>query len=276
MTSIQPAHSAGAPVAPAATLASSAQPPATEPGWLVHYGSAVKPAQQQDDWQRPSQWLPLPVLNSQDERFVGLVAVHPDAPSSVAVAAAGSFQVDWGDGTQQIVASPSPALAWWSFSTHRQQVTSELELDLQGDELAWLNRQPETMAARYGGLSGLLPSSRYRLELRDDNRVWLLLDPPLWPDGIGYSLNLRWLFATDSLQPTVVRHDYDYANCQLQGTDTSWGYRQAIVSVTPLPSERLTALHLQDGDAHPTTISSWLDVAIASPVLTDLRIGKSW
>jgi len=219
--------------------------------------------------------LPLPLLDPQDERFTGLVAIHPEGPNRVAIGAAGSFHIDWGDGSQECVSSPVPEQAWWSYTTFRQQPTAELLLeDLPGDSLVWLNRQPETIAIRDGGLSGLLPASRYRLERRDDNRVWLLLDPPLWPEGFTYSLQIRWRYSTAALVPAIVRHDYDHANPHLQGSETSWGFRQAIVSLTPQSGHRLTALTLQDGEAYPPSSSAWLEVAVASPVLSELCLGN--
>lgn len=282
MTSATPATPA--PVAapqPAASLAvsSAAQPATAQPGWMVRYGGVEDSAghpQLDEPWQRPRQWLPLPELDPQDEKFVGLAAIIPGERTCLAIAAAGSFHVDWGDGTHQQVDSPIPAVDWWSYSIYRSQQASELQLPLLGTEPPWLNRQPESAVARYGGRSGPLPSSDYRFEVREDNRVWVVFDPPLWQGPAGYMLELRWRFTTAELVPTFVRHAYDYSNPALVGTETTRGYRQAIVTVTPQPGQRLTALRLQDGPAEPNSISSWLDVAIASPVLTDLWLGKRW
>ncbi len=249
-------------------------PPAAKPGWLVHYGAVVDP--QETPWRRPSQWRPLPELDPQEEKFIGLAAIFPGDRTTVAVGASGNFHVDWGDGTQQEVLSPSPAIDWWGWSTYRSQQAFELELPLMGNELPWLNLLPESIAVRYAGLSGFLPSNAYRLEVRGDNRVMVVLDPPLWTGGIGYMFEIRWKYATSQLVPTVVRHRYDHDNPLLAGTETDRGYRQAIVTVTPQAGQRLTALRLQDDLADDESISSWLDIAIASPVLESLTIGKRW
>jgi hypothetical protein len=266
--------SSSQPPAPLAVI-----PPAARPGWMVRYGAMDSPQDTsalEDAWQRPSHWLPLPELDPDEEKFVGLAAIFPGAATTLAVGASGNFHVDWGDGSHQDVLSPTPAIEWWNWSTYRWYQASELELPLLGNELPWLNLLPESITVRYGGLSGFLPSTAYRLELREDNRVMVVLDPPLWTSGIGYMFEIRWKYSTTELVPTVVRHRYVHDNPLLAGTETARGYRQAIVTVTPQAGQRLTALRLQDGPADPESSSSWLDVAIASPVLSELRIGKRW
>ena len=99
-------------------------------------------------------------------------------------------------------------------------------------------------------------------------------DPPLWSDGVGSIFEVRWRYPTTQLVPTIVRHRYDHDNPLLAGTETPRGYRQAIVTLTPQAGQRLTALRLQDGYGDDESVSSWLDLAIASPVLTELWIGK--
>lgn len=244
---------------------------------MVRYGSLDSPedsAPPEIPWQRPRQWLPLPDLDPDDEIFVGLAAIFPGAPTTLALGASGNFHVDWGDGSQQDVFSPSPLIERWAWSTYRSQQASELELPLFSTDLPWINRLPETIRARYGPQSITLPSSAYQLEVRADNRVVVLLDPPLWSDGIGSIFEVLWRYPTTLLVPTIVRHRYDHDNPLLAGTETSRGYRQAIVTVTPQPGQRLTALRLQDGYGDDETVSSWLDIAIASPILSELWIGK--
>jgi hypothetical protein len=45
--------------------------------------------------------------------------------------------------------------------------------------------------------------------------------------------------------------------------------------VTPQPGQQLTALSLQDESWASSSLGSWLDVAIASPVLSALQIGET-
>ena len=62
---------------------------------------------------------------------------------------------------------------------------------------------------------------------------------------------------------------------QISGTESLRGYRQALVTVTPQPGQQLTALNLQDESWAYSSLGSWLDVAIASPVLSALQIGET-
>ena len=57
----------------------------------------------QEDWVRPSDWLPMPTgITEADQIFVGLHAVFPSGQNYAAflfTTSAGQYQVDWGDGT---------------------------------------------------------------------------------------------------------------------------------------------------------------------------------
>ena len=49
------------------------------------------------EWTRPEDWLALPVLASDDQKVVGLIAIFEDA-NFLSLSAAGNYTVDWGDG----------------------------------------------------------------------------------------------------------------------------------------------------------------------------------
>jgi hypothetical protein len=54
-------------------------------------------------WQRPADWLPLPVLTPTESKFVGLLAVFNHDSNYVVLYAAGGYTVDWGDGVVEDV-----------------------------------------------------------------------------------------------------------------------------------------------------------------------------
>lgn len=56
-------------------------------------------------YQRPSAWLPLPIIEQEEEKFVGLFAVYNTQSNFIALQFEGDYTVDWGDGTTQDFAS---------------------------------------------------------------------------------------------------------------------------------------------------------------------------
>jgi hypothetical protein len=59
-------------------------------------------------WTRPADWLELPTVTVSDQKFVGLFAVFPGAGNFATIRAqtsAGTYTVDWGDGTTTTHAS---------------------------------------------------------------------------------------------------------------------------------------------------------------------------
>jgi hypothetical protein len=52
-----------------------------------------------DGWERPADWLALPLLATTDQIFVGLFAVYNTANNWVTLKCSGNYSVDWGDGS---------------------------------------------------------------------------------------------------------------------------------------------------------------------------------
>jgi len=81
------------------------------------YIKAKAPA---EDWNRPSDWLPMPTgITSTDQIFVGLHAVIEDSDNFCAfrfTTSAGQYQVDWGDGTIDLVDSNVTAEHQYDFN----------------------------------------------------------------------------------------------------------------------------------------------------------------
>jgi surface protein len=73
------------------------------------------------DWIRPSDWLPMPTVVDTDQTFVGLHAVIEDGDNYVAfrfTTSTGQYQVDWGDGTVDLVNSNVNAEHQYDFATY--------------------------------------------------------------------------------------------------------------------------------------------------------------
>jgi surface protein len=74
------------------------------------------------DWTRPSDWLAMPTgITSANETFVGLHAIFPEGQNYCAfrfITSTGQYQVDWGDGTIDLVDSNVNAEHDYNYSTY--------------------------------------------------------------------------------------------------------------------------------------------------------------
>ena len=74
-----------------------------------------------NEWERPDDWLAMPSVTSADDTFVGLHAVFPTGSNFVAftfTTDTGDYQVDWGDGNVDVVASNTQAQHQYDYSTY--------------------------------------------------------------------------------------------------------------------------------------------------------------
>lgn len=72
-------------------------------------------------WERPDDWLAMPSVTSSDDTFVGLHAIFEGGANFVAftfTTDTGDYQVDWGDGNVDIVASNTQAEHQYDYSTY--------------------------------------------------------------------------------------------------------------------------------------------------------------
>ena len=116
--------------------------------------------------------------------------------------------------------------------------------------------------SRYVGLYHLIPETKWVALSATGNYT---VD---WGDGIIEN------FASG----VTAFHTYDYATFDpLRLTQTSEGYLQAIISVTPQAGHTLTGLNLNktDGSGESPSKSGLADIVIAGPDLTSLLIGSS-
>jgi surface protein len=73
------------------------------------------------EWARPTDWLPMPTVTSAQQTFVGLHAVIENGDNYVAfrfTTSTGQYQVDWGDGTVDLVNSNVNAEHQYDFATY--------------------------------------------------------------------------------------------------------------------------------------------------------------
>jgi surface protein len=73
------------------------------------------------EWARPSDWLPMPTVVDTDQTFVGLHAVIENGDNYCAfrfTTSTGQYQVDWGDGTVDLVNSNVNAEHQYDFATY--------------------------------------------------------------------------------------------------------------------------------------------------------------
>ena len=67
-----------------------------------------------DAWIRPTDWLSMPTIGTQE--FIGLLAITDDDANHIALACAGAYTVDWGDGTSQNIATGVVAQHSYTYS----------------------------------------------------------------------------------------------------------------------------------------------------------------
>jgi surface protein len=75
----------------------------------------------QEDWRRPLDWLTMPTVTSAQQTFVGLHAVIENGDNYAAfrfTTSTGQYQVDWGDGTVDLVNSNTLAQHEYNFVTY--------------------------------------------------------------------------------------------------------------------------------------------------------------
>ena len=77
-----------------------------------------------DAWVRPSDWLPIPNIDTSEQVFYGLCMVYQDQANLVSLRFTGNYTVDWGDGVVENFASNVVAHHQYSWSSVGN-VTSE-------------------------------------------------------------------------------------------------------------------------------------------------------
>ena len=123
-------------------------------------------------WERPADWLPVPVPSASDQRFVGLAAVFNNGANFITVRSGVAFKVDWGDGAGWVnYAANTTAeknLAWSDYSsgtlTSRGYRQALVTVEAQSGNLTSLDLQqrhssvPRAVATAWLDVAVSLPS----------------------------------------------------------------------------------------------------------------------
>jgi len=79
------------------------------------YNTDDTPVYSVNDWIRPSDWLLIPTIGTQE--FIGLLAITDDEANHIALLCAGNYTVDWGDGTIENFSSGVKANHSYTYSS---------------------------------------------------------------------------------------------------------------------------------------------------------------
>jgi hypothetical protein len=158
------------------------------PAWQISYGNlpAAADPNAAGPWQRPPDWLPLPAIQSGEQKLVGLFAVYPGEGNVVAVRAAGNYTVNWGDGTIEQITSPGEQIR-----RHQEWFGNNFWGRLERFSICplndprWIHRIDGTLSIYVGGER--FPSSQYRIEENSSTgNVEVVLTPALSTNTYRY------------------------------------------------------------------------------------------
>jgi surface protein len=205
------------------------------------------------NWYRNPSWLPLPTISDTEEKFVGLVAVFPDA-NFIALTALANYTVDWGDGTTQNFNSGAQANYEYSFSdADLNNTNAPVTFQDAGDTVTRNNHgYTNGMTVSFSSItttSGIVAGQIYFV--------------------VGATTNTFQVAATSGGSALPLTND---------GTGIILPYKQVIVTVTPQAGQNLISLNLQvrnNSAGAPAGVytAHWLDIAMSMPNCTGLTLG---
>jgi len=246
----------------------SAPAAAALPAWQISYGAlpAAADPNAAAPWQRPPDWLPLPAIQSGEQKLVGLFAVYPGEGNVLAVRAAGNYTVNWGDGTIEQITSPGEQIR-----RHQEWFGNNFWGPLERFSICplndprWINRLDGTLSIYVAGER--FSSSQYRIEENSaTGNVEVVLTPALSTNTYRYVYG-SWSWGETVIEPVRAEHRYDYATIPA-ASHCSRGYRQVIVTITPQPGANLTLVDLSarhSSQARSDASAPWLDLALSVP-----------
>ncbi len=193
-------------------------------------------------WQRPADWLELPPIPAAEQKLIGLFPVFPGPGNVLALRAAASYTVDWGDGTSTAVASPGEVMqhqtTWFGnnfYGPLERFVLAYLS------EPQWIRRIEGTLKVYQNSV--LLPPESYTLQENSSlNTIDVVLTTPV-PDGVFANFQGQWQWGEAVIEPVTIEHRYSY-DALPASSQCSRGYRQVIVTLTPQSGSDLTLVDL--------------------------------
>ena len=69
-------------------------------------------------WTRPNDWLPMPTIDSAEQKIACLVYISNNNSNFLAFTVQGNYTVDWGDGTVENFSSGTSSYHLYSYSSY--------------------------------------------------------------------------------------------------------------------------------------------------------------
>jgi len=207
-----------------------------------------------ETWKRDTSWLPMPTVSPSEEKFVGLVAVYRTIPNYIALRAAGSYTVNWGDGNTENVAAGVVAYHSYDFNNATLADTDGPVTFQQSGNLVlrnnhgYVNGDIVSFDFLAGGMAnGLLACKSYFVISATTNSFQI--------SNTNGGATVAWTG---------------------NGTGKLLTYKQAIITVTPQSGQQLVTLslhHKHTSVGASTGVSQFLDIIISGPNMTTLGLG---
>ena len=207
-----------------------------------------------EPYQRPKDWLTLPDMIDGDSKLIGLYAVYPNG-NYVALSAAGSYTVNWGDGTVENFASNIQAEHIYNYAAPALDGTNApVSLAMDGTVTRANHGRVEGEKIKLYTIAGVT-------ELKEGQDCYVR----------DVTLN------SFKLSTTVGGVALTFASA---GTAALLPYKQAIIQLTPQAGQTLISLTLQKKhtalSSNTNAISiNFLDLKLGGPSITSLMIGSN-
>ena len=232
--------------------------------------SAIKPrtlgaATAVTPWVRNPSWRALTAVGDSEQKFSGLVAVFPQGTYLAlnATTSAGTYTVDWGDGSSENIASNTQANKLIDFTDADLAGTNApVKLTDSGDLVERVDKDNNDIA--HGYVNGM--------EVRFYN---IVSTTGLTTAQVYYVINAT----TNNFQITTKVGDAtQIVALTTNGTATLLPYKQAIVNVTPTTAN-LSTFNLNVKNNAVANLQAyetgWLDIEVGSPNFTSITLGGS-
>jgi surface protein len=207
------------------------------------YASALS---RTNSWVRNPSWLALPVVGSTEQKFVGLLAVWPEA-NFVALSAAGNYTVDWGDGVTENVASGVDAQHEYDFN--------DVDIANTNAPVTFQDTGDTVTRTAHGYTNGMTIS----------------FDSITTTTGIVKGQVYFVVNATANTFQVSATSGGGALALTNNGSGIILPYKQVIVTVTPQAGQNLTAFNLNVRHSQVGLQGynvGWLDVMVGSPNFT--------
>ncbi len=209
-------------------------------------------------WVRNASWLTMTSMGDSDNKFVGLYAIYDDGANFVALTAAGNFNVDWGDGTNENVNSGVTAERNISYAS----VTNTTDVGIADDIACTFQDTGDTVTlTAHGWVNGQI----------------VALSSITSTTGISTYTSYYIVGKTaDTFQlATTIGGSAIALTTDGSGRVYVPKYRQVLITVTPQAGQTFTSIDIQKRHSQATLTAHsapWLDISIAGSSLTTITV----